>query len=956
LYNLAMPKVPRIIASRRRRRAQAQRSPIQQFSRFAIGLIAVLGLILAVGAIVGAIAYADLTQGLPSPDELAYLLEPPNGQLLQPTRLYDRSGEHLLLTLENPHIAERRYLPLDETESAHLPTVLVEAVIASLDPDFWQHPGYSLDNLNASGATIAQKLVAELLLWGESPGLREGLRERLLAAQVTAKYGREQVLEWYLNAADFGHHAYGADAAARVYFDKPAEELTLSEAAMLAAILPAPAINPIDAPGLAAERQGEVLQAMLDAGAITGEQAQQANADPLSIVPPAPETSSAAPAFTDLMLEQLAEIIPIERLYRGGLRIYTTLDYDLQLQIACVTSYYLGRLSGGDAAEDLEACPALRLLPSQEAIPTSLIDEQLAAGALVLDPSNGQVLALVGDASEVHTAGSLLTPFAYLTAFTRGFSPASLVWDIPSSLPASLTEATTNPDGVFHGPVRMRTALANDYLTPALQLIEQLGLANVRLTAEQMGLKDVQYASGDNPLESTQVSLLSISQAYATLANQGALSGQATEQAENDDAQPPLEAATVLEVCDYMGQSWLDWREPQQRPVISAQLAYLVNDVLSDEISRQDSLGHPNLLEIGRPAAAKLGWSPSSADAWTLGYTPQRLVSVWVGTPVETPAGISPLIPAQLWNGLLKYALADLPSENWQTPLGISQIEVCEPSGLLPTDECPSVVSEVFIQGNEPTQGDTLYRSFLINSQTGRLATVFTPPELVEQRVYLVIPPEAETWASQAGLPLPPEDYDVIVNPTGSENAALTSPAMFAYISGRVNIMGSATGSQFSFYRLQVGEGLNPRQWLQIGSDSTTPVTDGLLGTWDTSGLNGLYALQLQVVGEDQTIETAIIQVTVDNQPPELALLSPQDGQTLDYDGGETVTFLVQASDNLGIERVEFYVDNRLISTLAQSPYAVAWTPSLGDHTLKVRVADLAGNTQEASLSFQVHP
>ncbi len=195
---------------------------------------------------------------------------------------------------------------------------------------------------------------------------------------------------------------------------------------------------------------------------------------------------------------------------------------------------------------------------------------------------------------------------------------------------------------------------------------------------------------------------------------------------------------------------------------------------------------------------------------------------------------------------------------------------------MLPTEECPSTVNEIFITGSEPLQADKLYQSFVINTQTNRLATIYTPSEFLEERVYLVVPPEAATWAEQEGLTLPPDTYDVVFNPgPPSDTASITSPEIFSYVSGIVEVRGNAGGENFDRYRIRIGEGLNPRQWLQIGEDSQRPVNDGLLTEWDTSGLNGLYALQIQVVAENQSIETASIQVTVDNQSPSYPAAAP---------------------------------------------------------------------------------
>jgi hypothetical protein len=216
----------------------------------------------------------------------------------------------------------------------------------------------------------------------------------------------------------------------------------------------------------------------------------------------------------------------------------------------------------------------------------------------------------------------------------------------------------------------------------------------------------------------------------------------------------------------------------------------------------------------------------------------------------------------------MQAASQDQKRTGWPLPKGVSVMDVCDPSGLLPGADCPNIVSEVFLNGSEPTQIDTLFRSYQINRETGLLATVFTPPQFVEKRVYMIIPAEAEAWAASTGLPRPPNAYDAIQPPGINPEVNITSPALFATVQGTVRIMGTASGADFEYYRLQVGQGLNPQEWIQVGEDRATPVEEGLLGEWDTQGLSGLYAVQLIVVRADQRVESAVIQITVDAAQP----------------------------------------------------------------------------------------
>jgi membrane carboxypeptidase/penicillin-binding protein PbpC len=462
-----------------------------------------------------------------------------------------------------------------------------------------------------------------------------------------------------------------------------------------------------------------------------------------------------------------------------------------------------------------------------------------------------------------------------------------------------------------------------------------------------MGILSGESAGEQTPfdfIKDSKASLLDASQAFGAFANHGIIAGGPGNS----------ESLAFLRLEDLTGKAVADADPVTTRPVISSQLAYLITDILSDEPARWPSLGHPNSLETGLPVAVKLGQSLNSNDAWTIGYTPEMVVGVWVGDKDSNNTDLpNPDAAAALWHAMIQQAARDNPPRSWSVPQGISSVSVCDPSGMLPSADCPTVVNEVFINGNEPTQVDNLYRRIQVNRETGRLATVFTPPELVEERVYLVVPPEAESWANRSGLPLPPAAYDVILSTETAADVHISSPEMFTYVKGEVPITGSAAGDGFNFYRLQVGKGLNPQQWEQVGIDQTRPVTNGELGTWDTQALDGLYAIQLLVVREDQRVDTAITQVTVDNQPPEVEILSPGAEEVFER-REKLVTLRVRASDDLALQSVDFYIDRRKIASLTQSPFTFPWEATAGKHTFSVRATDRAGNSSEASVDFSV--
>jgi membrane peptidoglycan carboxypeptidase len=840
-----MPSTIPILRARRERRLTRQRADAARRQSLFLGAGMIFSLLMAALIITSAFTYVALTRDLPSIEMLPVLLNPPDGLLLQPTHIYDRTGKQELYVFA-PDDTPRRYIPLSDTNPQHLPQSLSDAIIATSDPDFWKHAGYSLNQITNYELhnTLAQHLVSDLLLFDEPPSLRRALRERILAAQVTSRFGRTQVLEWYLNSANFGRYAFGAESAAQLYFGKPAAELSTAESAVLAAVTDSPSLNPYDAPQTALERGRQVIERMQTLKLLSNEATANALGEsPLFQIPP-PATPQPAAAFINLLLTQLDSQIPLARIERGGLTILSTLDYDLQRRSSCVTAFYAARIAG--LPDPLLDCEALNFLP---ALPPLVRVPDSSASALITDPKTGQILAAVGETFQAqetplfaaHRPGSSLDAFIYLTGFTRGLSPASLIWDIPGK-----TEVQ-NFDGQYHGPIRLRIALVNDYPAPAAQVLAQMGTENVREIEGSFGLSQAE-----------DLSLIKAAGAFGAFAQQGVYFGQ-----EVNETFTPV---AVLKVEGNDGKVWLDWGTPQAKPVVTPALAYLMNHALSDATARKGVLESSNILNVGRPAAVKLGQTEDALEAWTIGYSPSRVVVVWTGArssvAEDEARGMTPRLAAVLWNALMQIASQGSPVESWSLPAGVAVVNVCDPSGMLPTSDCPNLVSEVFLEGNEPIQPDNMYHKYAINRETGLLATVFTLPQLIEERVYLLVPSEAHSWAESAGLAVPPSTYDVIQAPPANADVNITAPALFVEVHGDVKIEGTAAGADFVSYRVLVGQGLNPQEWIQV-AEGTEPVTNGLLAEWDTNGLMGLYAIQLQVIRSDQRVDTAVGQVTV---------------------------------------------------------------------------------------------
>lgn len=947
-----MPALP-ILRRRRERRIEERQ---QKNDRFAGGLVgaglvffALLGL-----TILGlALAYASLTADLPSLETIPALLEPPTGSLLQPTRIYDRSGAQLLAVLA-PRDAPRRYLPLapdglpsdNSPPEGFLPEPLARATIALTDPGFWVHPGYSLGGLANPNhhPTIAQKLVADLALWDEPPGLRRALRERILASQLVSQHGREKVLEWYLNSANYGRLAYGADSAAQLYFGKSAAELNLAESVLLASVSQFPAINPLDAPQAALQQQQEALNALESAGVFSPEEIEAARAAALIFQPDQP-FQSPAPAFVALAMAQLETRFDRARIERGGMVVLTTLDYEIQTRASCAIQTQLARLAETEAP----ACEGASALPP---LPPGVNSTEASASAAVIDPRAGQVLALVGDTKNgmesafltPHRPGTLLTPFVYLAGFTRGLSPATLAWDVPGA--GSVAPAATD---AWRGPIRLRAAMANDLPIPTQQVFDDMGAALVGQTLRAFGFDLTPASLGELQTVENRYTVLDIARVYGIFAAQGTLVGRETLPGNLDERlSSSIETWTLLSIRGADGRDYVSWGAPSSEQVVSAPLAYLVTDVLRDGAVR----GSPNPFEIGRPAAVKTGLGPDGSDAWVAGYTPQRVVAVWLGgvglsEVPRSPAG------AGLWMALMQAASREAAPEDWPRPPGIVRLNVCDPSGLLPTEACPNIVTETFLEGYQPLYPDSLYRAYTVNRETGLLATVFTPLELVERRVYLQVPPQAAGWAAAWGIESPPDTYDTLRAPRFNPAVHITSPGLFDELKGRVTITGTAAGENFAYYRLQYGQGLNPSGWVLI-SESDQPVEAGILAEWDASGLGGLYAVQLLVVGSDNRLETATTQVTVDNESPLIGLDFPPEGAEISLAENPQITFQPRVSDNLFVETVEIWLDGRRLASFDAPPFAAAWAARRGSHVLRILARDRLGNQATLEVNFTV--
>lgn len=1008
-----MPNAIHIVRDRRARRRRAK-SGLRSMRPWFVGLIlmvvmTVFSSITAVAVIVLGV-YSEIVVDLPSAESLESAFQTSSNQFFQTTKIFDRTGQHVLYEVIDPRAGDRQWLDLDQ-----IPVRFQAATISIEDQTFYQNLGYDLFGMlralsaNLSrpvcvlrpedcpgfiqgGSTITQQLVKNVII---APGMyadtsySRKLREVLIAREATKRYSKAQILEWYLNTNFYGHLAYGIDAASRVYFGKPAVQLSLSESALLASIPQSPALNPIDAPESARKRQVLVLDTMVNQGYITAEDASAALADDVfaRLQSASSRFNIEAPHFVFYALNEAVLQLGEDLVQRGGLRITTTLDVDLQKQVECVARTHIDRLSGLDPitvvlTSDRGDCKAAAYLTPVASKYVGVDRNVTNVAAIVQDPGTGEILSMLGSydywnreidgsfnvaTSGLRQPGSTIKPFTYLTAFSQGYTPASMVLDVRTAFPldTGVSYVPENYDRTFRGPVSFRTALSQSLNVPAVKVMTMVGVENVLRTAHKLGINSLDGDTGNYgpalTLGGGEVSLIDLTYAYSVFANNGIMAGKPARESGIRSGFRSLDPVVILSIknrdgsvltyCGSDGESSCEFQAPDTRPVLSSELAYLLNHVLSDERSRIAAFGHPNSLELGRPAAAKTGTTNNYVDSWTVGYTPQLVAGIWVGNNDSTGMlevtgsnGAAPIWHAVMTYGVRSMGLAPI---GWDRPIGIKETKVCYPSGLLPTDDCQDTVREVFVIGTEPVTLDNIWQSFKINRETGRLATVYTPPELIEDRVFQVLPSGAADWIASSGIPQPPREYDTVQGNDQaeySEAAEIIVPLPFDYVKGIVSIVGSARGNNFRYYRLQYGQGLNPDQWSQLGGDNYEGVNDGVLQQWDTTDLSGLYTLQLLVVRADQQFDMSTVQVTVDNQPPVVSLTTPWPGKIIGIDE-ESIVIQPDVSDDFSVAFVEIWVDDKKVETRTIAPFATRWKiDTLGSHSIHVRAGDAAGN------------
>lgn len=973
-----MPKVARIIRRRhaRKHRKKSQSRRAASWLALIVGAPALICLLPLIAALALAIwLYVQAASSFPSTEALK-ALDPARSE----TRFFDRSGETVIYTVQDPLGEGRGPVALEG-----IPGFVGDLALAAENQgraiDAGSNPAQSLLQVwrymlgvpVPKETGILDRLAQNAFLpQSRSSGLDDSLLELVLTAESRRRYSADDLLELHLNTNYYGNDAFGIEAAAQVYLGKSAAELDLADAALLAAIPRAPRQNPIDDEREARQRGADLLLDALNLGLIDRTAYDEASkASARTTIEKIKRLPEIAPDFS-LYARRQAQIIldylgydGARLLARGGLRITTSLDLDLYTQSECLARAHLQQLRSVASVAETRRRPEATCIAARELLPfppVAAAPDKVTT--VILDVGSGQILSMSGNAQvAARQPGVVLQPFVYIEGFLRRlYTPATMVYDIPQVYPGQadgLIYTPANPDGQFSGPMNLRDAMAAALLPPALQVANSRGMGQVIRTAHRLGFNslDENRVNLDILERGGSVSVLDTGYAYSVLAAAGVMRGLPSEPVgAGYRGQDPV---AILRIADAEDKVLWRYTGAQERsnatPVIEPSLAYLVNDVLADETARQRILDRADeALQVAAPAAVIDGLSADRRDSWTVGYTPQIVVAVNVaredGSAMDLDhydrAGSAPI-----WRALLDYVTDrdDLPARDWPRPGDIEEFLVCEISGHLPpvADHCPT--RREIVPAGTSLRRDTLWQTVEINSLTGQLATVITPQNQRRAAVYFLPPDDIIDWWTADGRPLPPSAFgdDGV---TGEAPAVqLLQPPDFAYVGGLVEVAGRISEEGVLHYALAFGAGVNPQEWIEIIGVSAPATSVDLRTGWDTSELHGIYTLKLTARMDDGRTVADTRQVTLDNTPPTVVLRMSDGASVVKYPAQRVISLLADASDNLAIERVEFYLDADLLGVDRDWPYGFEYE-ILGADTLNfVALAfDQVGNSADS--------
>ncbi|MPZ98000.1 MAG: hypothetical protein GEU80_01470 [Dehalococcoidia bacterium] len=893
----------RMALRRRARRRSSLNSPRERQRRARLGFAAVIwsGILLAsaVGAAVtgGAALFAidrynEVAQGVVPPEELLATWSRGGA------RVYDRDGE-LLYEFVDELGGLRRPVPLSEISDW-----MIRATISTEDASFYENNGLNMRGLvragmenltpiegelleGSGGSSITQQLAKNVYIPAEertNRSIDRKVKETVIALELTEKYSKEQILEWYLNSISYGGIYMGIQAAAQGYFGKDANELTLAEAALLAGIPQSPsryappqyadgvsgattALSPSSGPKL---RQLEVLDLMVRHGVISRHEATEAAAVELSF-----KTNRFAIQAPHFVLNRVANEIRArfgERaLFNQGLEVTTTIDMDLQEQ----------------AQEILESNIV------QYGQPANLHNSAL----LAIDARNGQIITYVGSRDYfrqdiegkndnimgLNSPGSTLKPFTFMTAFTQGWGTGTGIIDAPYTIvdPATGEDfSPRDPISTYLGPITAASALGNSLNITAVKAIQFAGVDRTIALLKQVG-----YTSLDNPLGygpaltvgGVDITLYDQTIAYSVLANNGVMRGQTAVAAPSEPGERKMEPIALLRVVDADGQVLLDNSVPEEQQVIEPAFPYLVTSILSDGRNQCITYGVCNALALpdGYPSAAKTGTSEPFDDdsrdigeTWTMGYTPNLVVGVWSGNSDNSRIHniSSATLSLYAWRQFMLAANEhmQIPPQEFERPEGVVEREVCWPSGRLPSAACPRVnrYKGLFAESVLPTEEDPrpeMYDTWW--QRSGNSVRLVLPSNEVARWGGYTQWVRGHFTGSGGESDRDDDDRNRDRDRDRDEDdrdddeetrdvaeeapyVALASPSSGATVRGAIAIVGSAVSTDIESVVIQVGRGQSPDDWTTV-SRRNSAVGAGILGSWDTTSVDdGTYTVR----------------------------------------------------------------------------------------------------------------
>ncbi len=638
----------------------------------------------------------------------------------------------------------------DPVSLEDIPDYLEQAAIATEDASFYSNPGFDVRGLVralwlnlrsgeivSGGSTITQQVARNLLMQAEErqeQTLLRKAREILLAYKLSQHYEKDEILALYLNTTYLGNMAYGVEVAAWRYFDRPVSQLDLAQCALIAGLAQAPtSYDPYVYPEAAFERQQVVLGLMEGAGYIDSGQVQAAVDEEINFS--SDWYKITAPHFTLEVLSKVAALYP-EEIQQGGLVIETTLDASLQTRVEEIVDYYLAALNANTTES------AGHNVNNAAVVVLSIPDGEILALVGSPDYFDESIAGAVNAARALRQTGSSIKPLTYAAAFERGYSPASVICDVPVTF--TTAEGTLysprNYDLVYHGPTPLRTALACSYNIVAVRLLDQIGIDALMEMAHRLGIDNFassQQAGLALTLGSAEVSLVDLTEAYGAFASGGTV----------------VESFSVARVLDVEGNELYTAPEYAPQQAVSPAVASLITDVLSDSAAREPAFGSTSVLETPFGAAVKTGTTTDFHDNWTVGYTSDYVVGVWVGnadnSPMDDISGIDGAAP--IWHDVMLTVQSEDP-EPFEPDTALVEVEVCPDSGLLPNAACPHTVTELFLPENMPTATCDMHRFVEVDAATGLLADDTTPESRIVTRRVTIWPAEAQAWAVERGL------------------------------------------------------------------------------------------------------------------------------------------------------------------------------------------------------------